>query len=76
MGRPLRAAASLDDALAELVVEDVADVVEDNSLVEEDDVVDDASVVEAAPGSLTPKPCATTWLARRMKRRRKGMEDS
>ena len=60
MGRPVRAAASVEDALAEEVAEDVAEEVEDGSEVEEESVVDEVSVVEEEPGNLTPKSCAAT----------------
>lgn len=70
LGRPVRAAASVAEALAEELVE----VVEDDSVVEEDAVVDEVSVVEEEPGNLTPKSCAATWLTRRTERKRIDME--
>lgn len=59
LGRPDRAATSFDVALVDLEAEDSVEVVEDDSVVEEEAVVD-VSVVEAAPGNLTPKFCAVT----------------
>ena len=74
LGRPDSAATSFDVALAELLAGSVVEVVEDDLVFEEEVVVDDVSVVEAAPGSLMPKFCAATWLRRKTKRRKYDVE--
>ena len=60
LGRPVRAAASVDEALAEALADGVGEVVEDDSVVEDDFVVEDVSIVESEPGNLTPRSCAAT----------------
>lgn len=82
LGRPVKAAASVEDALAEELAEVVDDDPVEDALAEEEDVaevvvdVDDASVVEEAARNLMPRSSAATWLTRRIERTKTDMERS